>query len=766
MPGPSTTQSSVVAPVPIDAPRTSPMKFNPATPTSRHVLIDTTSLQLRSQSLPSRNLVSPNASPAITHITRSPPIGTATPTVPEQETPTSLHLRLASLPPPMMARYAMQGSARLTPSIVPRPMPILNLPILPPPTPPPPPPTAAQIRSPMRLRSIPALPMRGPSEMDEVAADHENAALDETDEMMEEEEEEEGAAEHASDEEPSSHNIEVPEIGRRLRSPLPPSLSRSPRITVDLPAVNTSPLEISVGTPTPNAAPGSDAEAQRATMYFTPTDPVPPTDILRTPIAAFHKAPAPNPQPTDYFTSKVPERNSRHDAARTPRPGDYQDHLPVPMTVPMPHASPRPGLYNQASRSMVDLLSMSRKEKEIEITLPDKRQSRAPDYMTANSRDTPQDVAGPSSSASVKGSPLTLRRQRSLPMFNPASEPPPYPSFMPHKSPTVLPRDEEGKEKLPLYTNSIYLAAVMPRKMEFTAPGFQAKDRKWKRALCVLDGTMFKVYRIHNGVVEDWWERTVGVGDKTSVDPLAVGPSGGIRVNGIRESERQQDPSKSPQTQAESSSASIDPPPPSSSSTPCASQLPPSRSKLHNLLHPRSHRHDKGTPCSSNSQSRISLDTSARDETRTSTSSLTPRRQSMDSARSTTSPATPNSMLSSRRGSRQSSDDTSVSSGTRSPAGSSMTHRSTNSAPAVSHFSMLSSSEHMPGQEPDSKDLQRKYSLQHAESGLASDYIKRKNVIRVRMEGEQFLLQARDVPAVIEWIEVCVLVMTIFRDGR
>ena len=56
---------------------------------------------------------------------------------------------------------------------------------------------------------------------------------------------------------------------------------------------------------------------------------------------------------------------------------------------------------------------------------------------------------------------------------------------------------------------------------------------------------------------------------------------------------------------------------------------------------------------------------------------------------------------------------------------------------------------------PDGRDLLRQYSLQHAESGLASDYQKRKNVIRVRMEGEQFLLQAQDVPGVIEWIEVC-----------
>ncbi|KAI0701381.1 hypothetical protein BC835DRAFT_1264902 [Cytidiella melzeri] len=56
-------------------------------------------------------------------------------------------------------------------------------------------------------------------------------------------------------------------------------------------------------------------------------------------------------------------------------------------------------------------------------------------------------------------------------------------------------------------------------------------------------------------------------------------------------------------------------------------------------------------------------------------------------------------------------------------------------------------------QELDGKDLLRQYSMHNTESGLASDYTKRKNVIRVRMEGEQFLLQARDVPAVIDWIE-------------
>jgi hypothetical protein len=54
---------------------------------------------------------------------------------------------------------------------------------------------------------------------------------------------------------------------------------------------------------------------------------------------------------------------------------------------------------------------------------------------------------------------------------------------------------------------------------------------------------------------------------------------------------------------------------------------------------------------------------------------------------------------------------------------------------------------------PPKSDLLRAYTLQHAESGLGNDYLKRKNVIRVRLEGEQFLLQAPNIPAVVEWIE-------------
>ena len=66
---------------------------------------------------------------------------------------------------------------------------------------------------------------------------------------------------------------------------------------------------------------------------------------------------------------------------------------------------------------------------------------------------------------------------------------------------------------------------------------------------------------------------------------------------------------------------------------------------------------------------------------------------------------------------------------------------------------------------PDGRDLLRQYSLQHAESGLASDYQKRKNVIRVRMEGEQFLLQAKDVASVVDWIEVRPSFRSVWLEG-
>jgi hypothetical protein len=55
---------------------------------------------------------------------------------------------------------------------------------------------------------------------------------------------------------------------------------------------------------------------------------------------------------------------------------------------------------------------------------------------------------------------------------------------------------------------------------------------------------------------------------------------------------------------------------------------------------------------------------------------------------------------------------------------------------------------------PQEQNLLHSYALHNAESGLGTDYVKRQNVIRIRMEGQQFLLQARDVAGVVDWVEV------------
>lgn len=50
-------------------------------------------------------------------------------------------------------------------------------------------------------------------------------------------------------------------------------------------------------------------------------------------------------------------------------------------------------------------------------------------------------------------------------------------------------------------------------------------------------------------------------------------------------------------------------------------------------------------------------------------------------------------------------------------------------------------------------DVLKHYTLQGAESGLAVDYTKRQYCIRIRAEGEQFLIQAADERGVIDWVE-------------
>ncbi|EPS95260.1 hypothetical protein FOMPIDRAFT_1025871 [Fomitopsis schrenkii] len=638
-----------------------------------------------------------------------------------------------------MASYMAKGSARLTPSIPSRqpPMPVFSLPPLPPVTPFP---QSPRPRQQAPLRSIPALPMRGPSEHEQDDADHESAMLDEDEEEDMDAEEDADASPSAGAEEGAASDEEM-EDSTDTGSP-ETRRSRGSGIG-GLSEIEASRLQTEV------------AESLRGTVYFTPKPDATPR--LR-PGSSSSAA-------TDYFTSKRQDKQvDRPDSpVRTPRPADFFGP-PVLLTPALGHAShlasmlpgspAHPGLYRLGSRSMVDLLSMSNKGKETALSpsmgadaAAEQRKNRSPP-MQNDDQGTPKPAPVPQD---VLPSTPTLRRQRSMPVYKESSDPPPYPDFHPRRpGPVVVPRDEEGRERLPVYSNAIYLAAVMPRKVEFSAPGVQAKDRKWRRVLCVLEGTAFRVYKCPPSVagvsaIESWWEKKVGVGDITVVNTGAVTQSG-IRVSAVR---GRADNERTGKEDADPASPEPDTIPSEPSPPPVQQTSVPTRSKLRlagNLLHPNRSNNAKGN----STPSRLSVSSSL-----STNSTLNPPRQSMDTAQDDHSsisvvPRASSEAPSSRR--------TSFISTATSPRSATSNRSIALSPPASDTSSSFFRTRLLPNSpkplpEPSSKDHIRTFTLQNAESGLASDYGKRKNVIRARMEGEQFLLQAPDVAAVIDWIE-------------
>lgn len=99
---------------------------------------------------------------------------------------------------------------------------------------------------------------------------------------------------------------------------------------------------------------------------------------------------------------------------------------------------------------------------------------------------------------STHGTPSVAKRRMSLPNM---MAPPRYDEVALRETifggirRIIRPREEEGKEKLPTYRCGIHIEGLMPRKMEFTSPGNQARDRTWRRVYVVLHGTVFKVYK-------------------------------------------------------------------------------------------------------------------------------------------------------------------------------------------------------------------------------------------------------------------------------
>ena len=418
--------------------------------------------------------------------------------------------------------------------------------------------------------------------------------------------------------------------------------------------------------------------------------------------------------------------------------------------------STRPAMYKQASKSMINFHTIEVKERieqmireEDEMVEEAKRRSMkgkqrcfavdvpgTPAEETGGVVSTRVDRAdgvpidGDSASKRMSRAPTyeslvhPLRRRRSMPTFTEAYDPPPYPSFSRSTASglplgiRIQPRDDEGREHLPEYSNDIYMQAVIPRKMEFMAPGVQARDRKWRKVVCVIEGTALKIYRPPGATgvsaIGEWWERKVGVGDITDSHATGTvkreGPGGGPGEKTIKQDDRDEDRT------GLDSNLSI--------GTSCRSQLedtmanpPPTPSRFgFRLLRP------------------------------------SPRRahaRSVSDAQACTPPRaqTPRPSL-----------NIPVSSGP--PSASSSRARTPEPGIACPPVTSGPTTARLKGSaahaswEPHSRDLLRVYSMQHAESGLGNDYLKRKNVIRVRVEGEQFLLQAKDTADVVAWIEV------------
>lgn len=598
----------------------------------------------------------------------------------------------APLPPPF--RLATERGLRLSPSIVARqPMPILNLPALPPP-----PPSAEDmpVRQKVPLRSIPSLSRHGRSSID-CQADHENATLGDSDEDDgdgdegdEEEEPTDALSVHQSDDEDEDPPSAGPS-GHRGSQKRPMGDEDSP-----------------VASSTPPTSPQSASVRLDLPDYFCSKTYVNPVDVA----------------PSSTSLAMYPFSPNMSDV------GEVNQYHALDPDAPIPGArlEPKPSLYRVASRSMINLGPTRRAERPRH---PNSRETVGSNLASVSGHTTEtQEESEESETEAVIG---RLLRRTSMPSFHPTSDPPPYPTFNPRpRESRVTPSEDEGRERLPPYSNSLHLIAIMPRKLEFSAPGMQAKDRKWRRVVCELEGTTFRVYKCPPGasgagVLGDWWEKRVGVGNVATPNPPR-----------IRKKEEQfERPAK----------LGID--------EPLAMQQASSRSSM--SVSPR-----QRTESQSSHATQSTMTSTPRLAKRISGASfLSPFRSS-----SATRPESHGGESSRRPESRELEllpvdvQDSRSSLSHESTGRVSPGTRRVSQPPQPRSASRLA---FLPGRpqwrngdvpKPPQSDLLRAYTLQHAESGLGNDYLKRKNVIRVRLEGEQFLLQAPDIPAVVEWIEV------------
>lgn len=426
----------------------------------------------------------------------------------------------------------------------------------------------------------------------------------------------------------------------------------------------------------------------------------------------------------DYFSSRP---TTTYDHPSTPGAPHQFDVLRTVLhaknTLSPRTPGGRPAMYShQVSHSMLDFGSMSmtgtgENDDDVEPPLP----ARIPSMKGKG-----KEREGTIKRRSPSRTPKHAIRRRSLPdMSGLRAPPPPYPK-------TSI-REEEGKEVLPPYTCRIHFEASVMRKMEFDHPGMIAKDRSWKRVYVVLNGTTLRVFKqnprmypvkpvpLKVGVrkaLKDWPPGGKNSDGIVRVEDVVLGaPHVHLPEEILPKVDSRGVPLKKVPSQGSGGSG--------------------------------------GAPGPSNS-SRRSLDSGSRQGTRRSFD--IPRRVGGTSRSSMSSSSNLTAGSSSTALTSPVSDSTadllaeasekgrpppaipgpSAVLGAARPTNSQSNHRSTGSQ-------ILASIK--------TNTVLRQYTLQGSETGLASDYHKRKNVIRVRAEGEQFLIQADNVFMAIDWIE-------------
>ncbi len=441
------------------------------------------------------------------------PTPIASKTLPRPSTSSSSAIR----PHPSFVRLPSAASpyatARLSPTLITRaPMPIINLPALPIPSMATSSANGGTIRG-SGLRSMPALPRQGTMDENDNDGDSDSSDSD-------------GEGEDDGFLDANDGGVESEE------GPPAAGGNRTPRI--GLRQVELPPLDLGLngwGNLMGGGVVQTPDHAQTPTDYFSTSSRISGASIRTPGSSSIRQTQTPRIPPTPSLSSVRPQTPGTGRVATNPSsilipqtpgtgriPPTPASSILIPQT---PVSAKQHGIYKHASRSMINILGPAMTRREEEQEQPSTSSTTAPPPVIAQPQPAP-----PTRRPSV------LERRRSMPTFTvPGSPPPPYPAFAPHwrggigvalEPPDIdavhrhhrdHPHDENDDnddgiieearypeetghfvDMLPDYTNDIYLRAIMPRKMEFSAPGVQAKDRKWRRVVCELEGTVLRVF--------------------------------------------------------------------------------------------------------------------------------------------------------------------------------------------------------------------------------------------------------------------------------